>query len=239
MSELSEAQQTNIATGAFRKGLFKFGNFTLRSGAWSPFYIDLRPIPSIAVPQDENAMSKFDQIQYRDDVIDGYSTLLDSLRYDHLQAIPEAVVALTAMIGYKRGDSVLYRRVNSKTHGAGKEGILGDYLSGDRVALVDDLITTSGAKVEEKLLVEDISRERDLDGNLIGGGLVVKDAVILLDREQNNAIQTASEAGLRIHSALTLTQLVEINLAEGLLDARSYEIIQGFREGTIKGPEDI
>ena len=237
MAEIDNGLKADIAIGIFRKGLLLLGDFTLRSGAWSPYYLDLRPAPSISVDETHPTMSRKDQLKFRKDVIQGYSTVLDSVGdYEHIQAIPEAAVALTAMIGFARDDSVLYRRVQAKDHGKGTDGILGNYLPGDRTVLVDDLISTSGAKVDEKRLVEDISVKSDDNGNI--GGLVVSHAVILLDR-QTGGKEAAAEAGLQVHEVVTLSEVLATNRAEGLLDERSWQIIEGYTNGTIQSPDDL
>ena len=56
--------------------------------------------------------------------------------------------------------------------------------------VLDDLITTGGSKIEAI-------------APLAEAGLVVKDVVVLVDREQGGAEELAAR-GLRLHAALTL-----------------------------------
>ena len=39
-------QKENFLLKAYELGIIKFGNFTLKSGVESPFYVDLRPLSS-------------------------------------------------------------------------------------------------------------------------------------------------------------------------------------------------
>lgn len=145
---------------------------------------------------------------------------------------------LVPMVGYARGDSVLYRRINRKIYGRPSQGILGNYNEGDKTILLDDLISTSGAKVEERDLVEDISSPRDKDGRIKGTGLIVKHALILLDRE-TGGIEAAANAGLEVHAGLTISQALLIIHHEGLIDDRSYNIAKAYVRGDLTRKEDI
>ncbi len=237
-AEIGEALKADVAVGAYRNSLVLFGNFALRDGSWSPFYMDVRPIPSVSENPDRTDMSRSDQLQFRANVVGAYSLLLDQVEpYCHIQSIPEATNALIGMVGYAHGDSVLNRRVKPKAHG-NKAEIMGHYKPGDITVLLDDVITTSGAKVDEKNLIEDGSKVRDDDDNVVQEGLIVNDAVIMLDREQGG-IEKAREGGLNVLAALTLTELIEISYAEGAMIRQAYEIIQGFRSGEITDPKDL
>ncbi len=240
MAEIDPTTKTDVAVGAFRNGTLLFGNFTLRNGTWAPYYMDLRTIPSVSVNPDRTNMSRTDQLKFRNNVVDMYCQLLDQASpYEHIQSIPEALDHLVGAIGYAHNDSILKRRVKSKGHGWGADGILGIYQPGDVTVLVDDVITSSAAKVEEKQLVEDISRPRDETGEPTGEpGLLANDVVIMLDRG-GDAIEKAREAGLEVHAGLTTTELLEISRAEGVMVDEAYMIIEGFRDGTITKPEDI
>ncbi len=237
MAEIDPQLKTDVAIEAYRNSVVLFGNGTLHSGAWSPYYIEERAIPSISVDPNRTDMSRADQLKFRRDVVNVFGMLLDGLDYDHIQSIPEAVDHLVGAIGFAHDDSVLKRRIKAKGYGK-NEAILGNYLPGDITVLVDDVISTSGAKVDEKNLVEDISRPRDAEGNIIGEGLKVKDAVILLDRE-TGGIEKAREAGLEVHAALTSTELLAIPRAEGIMVDEAFMIIEGYKNKTITRPEDI
>lgn len=235
--EIGEALKVDLALGAYRSGIITFGNHLLRSGAWSPSYVELRDIPSICENPDITDMTREEQFEFRDRVVDTYGALLDPLDYDHIQSIPEAVDHLVGMIGQAHGDSVLKRRINLKKYGLEK-AILGSYNDGDTTVLVDDVISSSGAKVEERDLVLDISRPRHFGEPVGEPRLQVKDAVILVDRE-TGGIEAAAEAGLQVHAALKLSEIMGIALAEGVMDPRVDEIIKGYRDGSIMKAEDI
>jgi uridine monophosphate synthetase len=61
--------------------------------------------------------------------------------------------------------------------------------------VIDDLATTGGSKFEA---IE----------KLTGAGLVVKDVVVLIDR-QSGAKESLERAGYSMHAVLTITQLLD------------------------------
>ena len=73
--------------------------------------------------------------------------------------------------------------------------IEGEYHAGETALVIDDLATTGGSKFEA---IE----------KLTGAGLVVKDIVVLVDR-QSGARESLEQAGYSMHAVLTITQLLD------------------------------
>jgi uridine monophosphate synthetase len=89
---------------------------------------------------------------------------------------------------------MIYPRKEVKTYGT-KAEIEGEYHTGETVLVIDDLATTGGSKFEA---IE----------KLTAAGLVVKDVVVLVDR-QSGAKESLEQAGYSMHAVLTITQLLE------------------------------
>ena len=68
------------------------------------------------------------------------------------------------------GVPLIYNRKESKSHGLGKD-IEGLWQPGERVVIIEDVITTGGS------IVSSVEQFR-------AAGLVVEDAIVLLDRQQ-------------------------------------------------------
>ncbi len=241
MSEIiGDAQKAELANGIYRNGgLLTFGNAILRNGSWSPFYMDVRPIPSISEDLARTDMTFEEQLTFRRSAVGAYGLLLDSVGdHQHIMSIPEATDHLVGMIGFATDRSVLKRRVKSKEHGK-KAEILGFYKQGDVAAFVDDVITSSDAKIEEKERIEQgTALVVSDDGEIIEPGLVVNDAAILVDREQGG-IEAARARGLNVVAALTVSECIEIPHEEGVMPDEAYAIIQGFRSGQITSFADV
>jgi uridine monophosphate synthetase len=81
-----------------------------------------------------------------------------------------------------------------KGHGT-RRAIEGAFEAGETALLVDDLITRGHSKLEAIEALE-------------AADLVVRDVLVLIDREQGGAADLA-ERGYRLHAALKLTGLLE------------------------------
>jgi uridine monophosphate synthetase len=171
---------TSLADGLLTAGCIKFGEFTLKSGLKSPIYIDLRQI--ITYPK------------LLQQVGAAYLPILKGLKFERLAGLPYAAIPIATAISLQGDYPMLYPRKEAKAYGT-KADIEGEYHAGETVVVIDDLATTGGSKFEaiEKLTM---------------AGLVVKDVVVLIDR-QSGAQESLQQAGYAMHSVLTITQLLE------------------------------
>ncbi len=175
-----ESRLTTLADGLLEAGCIKFGNFTLKSGLQSPIYIDLRQI--ITYPK------LLEQIGA------AYLPLLKELKFDRIAGLPYAAIPIATAVSLQGNYPMIYPRKEVKTYGT-KAEIEGEYHAGETVVVLDDLATTGGSKFEA---IE----------KLTGVGLVVKDIVVLVDR-QSGARESLAQAGYSMHAVLTIGQLLE------------------------------
>ena len=191
----------SLARALFESGCVRFGDFVMHSGAHSPVYIDLRLLVSYP--------------RVLAQVAQAYARLLGPLVYDLIAAIPYAALPIGAAVALHTGDRLIYPRREAKAYGT-KRQIEGEYHAGERAALLDDLITSGQSKLDalEPLLAE---------------GLKVQDVVVLIDREQGGA-EDLRRHGYRLHSVLTLRELVAALAQDGRLDRveaqRVYDYLQ-------------
>jgi orotate phosphoribosyltransferase len=127
--------------------VLKFGDFTLKSGRKSPYFFNTGSLCTAT------QLSKMGELYARK--LQGTPAFQDAtvIFGSAYKGIPIAVSAAVAMAGSKRSDiRAVSDRKEAKTHGdAGN--FLGVIKSGDKVVIVDDVITTGGTKFEalEKL----------------------------------------------------------------------------------------
>ena len=154
----------------------KFGEFKLKSGALSPFYVDLRVI--ISHPPILRAIAQR--------ILD----LLAPLIFQRIAGIPYAGLPIATAVSLTGNFPMIYARKEAKDYGT-KRVIEGKFTAGETVVLIDDVITDGASKFEAA-------------EPLLQAGLVVKDFAIFLDREQGGA-DRLREKGYALHSALGIS----------------------------------
>jgi orotate phosphoribosyltransferase len=156
----SQKTKIEIAKILHNIDALKFGVFKLTSGKASPYYVDLRVVPSF--PDAFRQICDF----YGEYIINQ----IGLENFDRVAGVPLAGIPFASQIAYNLRKPFLYVRKGIRRHGRQRrvEGIL---VSGDRVLLVDDLVTTG---LNLKKAAEAIKAE----------GGVVKEAVAFLDREE-------------------------------------------------------
>ena len=157
----------------------KFGEFKLKSGALSPFYVDLRVI--ISHPPILRAIAQR--------ILD----LLAPLTFQRIAGIPYAGLPIATAVSLAGNLPMIYARKEAKDYGT-KRVIEGAFAAGETVVLIDDVITDGASKFEA---AEPLAQ----------AGLVVKDFAIFLDREQGGA-DRLREKGYTLHSALRISAVL-------------------------------
>jgi orotate phosphoribosyltransferase len=165
-------------------GALQFGAFKLTSGKISPYYIDLRIVPSFP-----DAFQKICEF-YIDSIKNG----IQSENFERIAGIPVAGIPFASLIAYNLKKPFLYIRKGVRLHGRQRriEGILAP---GDRILLVDDLITTG------------ISLRNAAKAIRAEGG-VVNDAAVLLDREEGGK-EKLEKSGIKLHALLNVSGIAK------------------------------
>jgi len=188
-----EKEKSELSQILNRIGAIKFGTFKLTSGRISPYYIDLRIIPSFP-----DAFQK---------VCDLYIKLLEKdlgvENFDRIAGIPTAGMPFASVIAYHLKKPFIYIRSKVKLHGRERR-IEGVIMPGNRVLLVDDLVTT-GLSL------------RKAAKNMRAEGGVVSDALVMLDREEGGKERLLKD-NIKLHYLLTAseaaTKLYELGTIE-------------------------
>jgi len=193
----------SLADELLSAGCIKFGEFTLKSGLMSPIYIDLRQI--ITYPK---LLEKIGQ---------AYLPILEELKFDRIAGLPYAAIPIATAISLAGNYPMIYPRKEAKSYGT-KAEIEGEYHAGETVVVIDDLATTGGSKFEA---IE----------KLTGAGLVVKDVVVLVDR-QSGAKESLAQAGFAMHAVLTITQMLDYWEGNGKVAKNKIEATREFLKGS-------
>ncbi len=189
----NEAVKVELCKILNRIGALQFGAFKLTSGKISPYYIDLRIVPSF--PDAFQKICSFYVQFIRDEV--------GEKNFDRIAGIPVAGIPFAALIAYEIGKPFLYTRKGVRLHGRQRriEGVLAP---GNRILPVDDLITTG-------LSLEKAARAVTAEGG------IVNDAVVLIDRQEGGR-KKLGKLGIKLHELLNISEIASTLSELGTID---------------------
>ena len=172
-----DSMKTQLCQILYKIGALKFGTFKLTDGKISPYYIDLRLVPSF--PDAFHKICEF------------YVKLIESItkieKFKRIAGIPTAGLSFASVVAYRLNKSLVYPRPTQRRHGRERrvEGIL---LPGDRVLLLDDLVTSGSSLLKAASAIR-------------AEGGVVSDAMVLIDREEGGKERLARN-NIELHRLL-------------------------------------
>ena len=189
---------------ALRDYAYLEGDFVLRSGRRSRYYLDkyrFETVPELLGPLGELIAETVSEHEP------------DAVRL----AGPElGAVALAAAASLSSGLPFLIVRKEAKEYGT-KKLIEGEFAPGERALMVDDVVTSGGAKLDA------VTPFRD-------AGLVVEDVLVIVDRSDGGASALA-DAGLRLHSVLDVRSLLDNLRAHGAVPVADIDRALDFLAG--------
>lgn len=202
MSHLKEREKmkTELCRILYKIGAFEFGAFKLASGRTSPYYIDLRIVPSFP-----DAFLGTCDLYVKLIKMD-----LGTDSFERIAGIPLAGLPFGSLVAYQLKKPFLYVRPRIKLHGRQRriEGII---MPGDRVLLIDDLITTGSSLRKAVAAVR-------------AEGGVVNDVVVLLDREEGGKERLAKD-DVAIHCLMKASEAADKLYEIGSITEDQFQII--------------
>lgn len=201
MQKIGESTKIEICKILNKIGALQFGTFKLTSGKISPYYIDLRMVPSF--PDAFHKICSF--------YVDFIEKEIGLDNFNRVAGIPVAGIPFASVIAYNLKKPFLYIRKGVRLHGRQRrvEGLI---TPGDRVLLVDDLITTG------------LSLRRAARAIATEGG-VVKDVVVLLDRQENGA-ERLEKVGIKLHALINISEVASLLYEIGAINEEQLKTIQ-------------
>lgn len=195
----SAAGFDELTRSLFEIGVIKFGEFKLKSGIVSPFYFDMRCV--ISHPSILKAMA------------DLYIEKCGGLEFSRIAGIPFTGLPIATAISLGAGYPMVFGRGEAKRYGVSRQ-VEGSFDAGERVLIIDDVITDGKSKLE----YVDI---------LVKNGLVVRDILVFLDREQGGR-GNMGKRDITLHAVCTVTQLLESLRRTGGIDEDRYRLVHDF-----------
>lgn len=203
----------DLALKLFEVGAIKFGAFKLKlheknpDAPLSPIYLNLRTPPK--GPLTEELVTALGGVFLH------RFARLEEIPYQGVVGVPNAGEPFaTAFAKASRAPQLWLDKKEDK----GKRTIVPRLLNegmaevgiskGDTMLLVDDLITEADSKLEA---IEALQ----------SGGLIVKDVLVLVDREQGGR-EALARVGITLHAAWQITGLLEFYRDSRLIDDQKY-----------------
>lgn len=196
-----------VANDLLEIGAVKFSPeapFTWASGIKSPIYTDNRMTIGFPTVRANifNGLAELIQAEYGDvDVIGGVATA----------GIPHAAWVAEAL-----GKPMIYVRSKPKDHGAGRQ-IEGDSVTGKKVVLIDDLISTGGS------VLGAVEAARKEGADVVG-------VVAIFSYELASGVANFAQAGLSFKALTTYSQLIEAAVERGDLTTEQITTLQAWRQ---------
>ena len=194
-----EGKRRDLAEELLLVGAIKFGDFRLKlhetnpHAPLSPIYVDLRVLRSFPDVMDMAA--------------DVYNALTTELHFDVLADVPTAATPVVAVVSHKTKVPMVSPRTGVKAYGT-MGAIDGVFAAGQVALVVDDLVTRANSKLEAIATLE-------------ANGLIVRNVVVLIDREQGGVAELARR-GYTCTSAFRLSRLLDHYLETGSVGQEDY-----------------
>jgi uridine monophosphate synthetase len=166
----------------------------------SPYYVDLSLMQSF--PDSLECVARL------------FASAVPTVDYDLVAGIPHGGVPFATAMSIRTRKPMITPRPEKKSHGAGNM-IDGKFERGQRVLLIDDLITTANTKFEAIEVLE-------------ASGLIISALVVVVDREQGGREELESQ-NYHLHSIFAVTELMDEYREMGLLSEELYQEIQAYR----------
>jgi len=188
----------SLTESLYKIGAIQFGDFTLKSGQKSSIYINLRKI--ISYPELLREISE---------------AMWQKVSADNIQlvcGVPYTALPIATCMSLDHNIPLVMRRKEKKEYGT-KQIVEGVFNSGQTCLIIEDVITTGGSILETAADLEE-------------AGLVVKDLVVLIDREQGG--RENLEKKYTTHTILTISSVLTTLLESNVISSTERSIIEKF-----------
>jgi len=190
-----------FATFLHQNGAIKFGSFKLSSGKESPYYIDLRMVPSF--PHQFRKMVKALQ-----------NLIIEKIgldNFDFIASVPTSGLVIASALAIETVKPLIYIRQKPKEYGT-ENAIEGTIREGAKVLLVDDVCTTGLSLLNAVKAIR-------------AAKMVVMDTFTIINRFEGAKELLASE-NVRLYEVTNIFTLVSILHSEKLVDDQIFDRIK-------------
>ena len=198
---------SEVAEALYDSGCLKFGTYRLKSGALSPYYIDLASV--LSSPKDlcklaEIASQRVKQIAAKD-------------RIDKLATIELKGALILPSIACRTNMPCVIVRKETKSYGATGRTAGSAITRGEQILFFDDVVTEGLSKVEGIKPLQDL-------------GATVEHILVIVDREQHGK-EKLEKLGFKVHALAKITELAQTLVKDSKISKEQGEAVLNYVKG--------
>lgn len=205
---------SHVANALFNSGCVKFGSFRIKSGASSPYYIDLACL--LSSPKElgtivEIASGEIGKIMVSD-------------RIDKLASIELKGALILPMIAYRLNLPCTVVRKEEKAYGVTGRIAGAEVAKGENILFFDDVVSEGLSKFEGIKPLEEL-------------GACVKHVMVVVDREQGGK-ENLAKLGYNVHALARISEIVNVLQAAKQISKEKAEEVLNYIEN-YKTPSNL
>jgi orotate phosphoribosyltransferase len=192
---------TRVAEALYRSGCLKFGSYSIKSGAQSPYYIDLACL--LSSPKDLCIIADLAAEEIQKIALDDKIDLLASIELKGALILPS--------IACRTNLPCVVVRKEEKTYGATGRTAGAVVKRGDAALFFDDVISEGTSKLEAIRPLEQL-------------GARIENILVVVDRQQRGK-ENLAKLGYKVHALTEVTQLTDRLLQESRISKEQADAV--------------
>ena len=199
-----------VADALYRSGCLKFGSFRIKSGALSPYYIDLACL--LSAPKELCNIAEKAACEIRN--------IMAIDKIDKLASIELKGALILSSIACKVNLPCIVVRKEEKAYGVTGRIAGAEVVKGESILFFDDVVSEGLSKLEGIKPLEEL-------------GAKVKHLMVVVDREQGGR-ENLEKLGYNVHALAKISELVNCLLQLGKISIEQADTVMNFIKTYIK-----
>jgi len=199
-----ESTIDKVANALYESECIKFGSFKIKSGALSPYYIDMARL--LAKPKELCTIANVAAEKIRQ--------IMDTDSLTKLASIELKGALIAPSIACKVDMPCIIVRKEEKAYGATGKIAGADITREDKILFVDDVVSEGLSKIEGIKPIKDLGAE-------------VKHILVIVNREQGGK-ETLEKNGYTVHALAKVSEVVTALQKNGKISAEQTKIVLNY-----------
>jgi uridine monophosphate synthetase len=195
---------SKVANALYNSGCLKFGTFRIKSGATSPYYIDLACL--LSSPEELGTIIKITASEIR--------KIMTFDRIDKLASIELKGALILPMIAYQLNLPCIVVRKAEKSYGITGRIVGAEVTKDNTILFFDDVISEGLSKLEGIKPLEELEAQ-------------VRHVMVVVDRQQGGK-ENLERLGYKIHALAKISDIIDILLQSKKISKEQTEAVSKF-----------